>query len=387
MRFEIATPARIVFGEGVVATLPGLVHDLVSGPVRALVVVGSSLRRTAAIRDALGEADVAVTPYQVRGEPTVDVARMGVELARREEVQVVVAIGGGSVLDAGKAVAALAANPGDALDYLEVVGRGHALERPSLPVIAVPTTAGSGSEVTRNAVLASPEHAVKVSLRSATMLPRVALVDPELTYGAPPEVTASTGLDAFTQVLEPFVARQANPFTDALARDGIARASRSLRAACLHGDDVEARRDMALASLFGGLALANAKLGAVHGLAGPLGGMVESPHGAVCARLLPFVMETNLAALQERAPHSPALGRYAEVARNVTGDPEASARDGVRWVQDLAEGLGIRPLRDYGVARRDLAEIAAKAARASSMQGNPIELTTAELLSVLERAL
>lgn len=408
MRFDIATPGRIIFGEGEAARLPEVVREVVargadpaggaaapaeraspgaSDAVHALVVVGSSLRRTTDLRDSLSRSGVAVTTFQVHEEPTVDVARAGVAAARDAGVEVVVAIGGGSVLDAAKAIGALTANEGDPLDYLEVIGRGQRLTRPSLPVIAVPTTAGSGSEVTRNAVLASPEHAVKVSLRSATMLPRVALVDPELTYAMPPAVTASTGLDAFTQVLEPFVSRDANPVTDAFAREGLVRGARSLRRACEHGDDVDARRDMALTSLFGGLALANAKLGAVHGLAGPLGGLVPSPHGAVCARLLPFVMEVNVAALRERAPSSPALARYDEVARLVTGRPDAVAADGVRWVAELAQALAVPPLRAFGVRSSDLAAVAAKAARASSMKGNPVELTEAELRAILERAL
>jgi alcohol dehydrogenase class IV len=397
MRFEVTTPARVLFGEGVVADLPDLVREVAGGgaadardsgrPVRALVVVGSSLARTDGIRAALAAAGAEVTSFQVDGEPTVDVARAGADVARRAGADVVVAVGGGSVLDTGKAVAALAANDGDALDYLEVIGRGRALTAPSLPMIAVPTTAGSGSEATRNAVLASPEHAVKVSLRSATMLPRVALVDPELTYAMPPAVTASTGLDAFTQVLEPFVSRHASPFTDTLARDGIARAARSLRAAYEDGRDVEARRDMALTSLFGGLALANSRLGAVHGLAGPLGGMVESPHGAVCARLLPPVMAINVAALRSRAPESPALARYDEIARIVTGHPDATALDGVRWVEELVTALAVPALGTYGLRESQLPEVAAKAARASSMAGNPVELTEAELRSILERAL
>jgi alcohol dehydrogenase class IV len=350
-------------------------------------VVGSSLTRTAALREGLAGSGVEVTPFQVSGEPTVDVARAGVDVARRARVQVVVGIGGGSVLDVAKAIGVLAVQEGDALDYLEVVGRGQSLTSPSLPVVAVPTTAGSGSEVTRNAVLASPEHAVKASLRSPSMIPRVALVDPELTYTMSPAVTASTGLDAFTQVLEPFVSRDANPFTDALARDGLVRAARSLRRAYERGDDVEARRDMSLVSLFGGLALANAKLGAVHGLAGPLGGLVPSPHGAVCARLLPVVMETNVSALRDRAPGSPALARYDEVARLVTGRADAGAADGVRWAADLAGALAVRPLAEYGVRPGDIPTIAAMAARASSMKGNPVELTEAELRSILERAL
>lgn len=383
-------PGRVIFGEGVVSRLPDLVRGLAEGGpqsiVRAVVVVGGSPSRTADLRAKLAGAGIEAALLEVPSEPSVDLARNGVALARGIRAEVVVGIGGGSVIDTAKALAALAANEGDPLDYLEVVGRGQPLTRPSIPVVAVPTTAGSGSEVTKNAVLASTEHAVKVSLRGPTILPRIALVDPELTYGAPPAVTASTGLDAFTQVLEPFVSPHASPFTDALARDGLARAARSLRTAYEHGDDVEARRDMALTSLFGGLALANAKLGAVHGLAGPLGGMVPGPHGVLCARLLPHVMATNVAALASRAPGSPASARYHEVARIVTGDPGATALDGARWVAELCGDLDVRPLRDYGLRQDDIPDVAAKAARSSSMKGNPIELTDGELRDILERA-
>lgn len=389
MRFELATPARIVVGDGVSRELPAVVRQAVgipTAPVRALVVVGGRPERTAHLRAALEDAGIRGPHLQVTGEPTVDLARAGAARLREARADVVVAIGGGSVLDAGKAVAALAPNPGDVLDYLEVIGAGRPLPEPSVPVVAVPTTSGSGSEATRNAVLASPEHGVKVSLRSASMLPRAAVVDPWLTRGLPPAVTAATGLDALTQVIEPFVSPMANPVTDALARDGIARAARSLRRAYEEGDD-DARRDMSLTSLFGGLALANAKLGAVHGIAGVVGGLVESPHGAVCARLLPLVMEANLRALRERAPGSPALARYDEVGRLLTGRATAGALDGVVWVRELCEALHVRPLGDYGLGRDRLEQVAVAAARASSTAGNPVALTTAELLEVLDRAL
>ncbi len=241
--------------------------------------------------------------------------------------------------------------------------------------------------MTRNAVLASPEHRVKVSLRHASMLPAVALVDPELTYAMPPAVTASTGLDALTQCLEPFVSHLATPLTDGFCREGMARAARSLRHAYEDGSDVAARRDMALASLCGGLALANAKLGAVHGFAGPIGGMFDAPHGAVCARLLPLVMAANVRALQEREPDSPALVRYDEVAAILTGDVDASAVDGVAWVQALYEELAVPGLASYGMAARDLADVAAKAKPSSSMKGNPVALTEAELAAILERSM
>src|SRR5205807_1153012 len=174
------------------------------------------------------------------------------------------------------------------------------------------------------------EHHVKVSLRSPLMLPKVALVDPQLTYDLPAELTASTGLDALTQLIEPYVSCKANPLTDSICAEGIRRAARSLRPAFDNGTDKSAREDMALASLFGGLALANAGLGAVHGFAAPIGGMFPAPHGAVCAALLPQVMEVNLRALRQRAPQSEALARFVEIARILTGRAEADANDGVK---------------------------------------------------------
>jgi alcohol dehydrogenase class IV len=278
-------------------------------------------------------------------------------------------------------------NRGDLLDYLEVIGRGKPLTYAPAPYIAVPTTAGTGSEVTRNAVLASPEHRVKVSLRSPSMLPRLAVVDPELTYSMPPAVTASTGLDALTQVLEPYISNQANPMTDAICREGLWRAARSLRRAYQDGSDAAAREDMALVSLFGGLALANAKLGAVHGFAGPLGGLFHAPHGTICARLLPYVMEANVRALQARMPESPSLARYDEVAQLLTGDNTARATDGVIWVQDLCQALDVSPLSNFGLSEDDFPMVVDKAQRASSMKGNPILLTDEELTHILRRAI
>jgi len=266
------------------------------------------------------------------------------------------------------------------------VGNGRAIAVQPLPFIAVPTTAGTGSEVSRNAVLGSTEHGVKASLRSPMMLPRVALVDPELTYALPPAVTAQTGLDALTQLIEPYVSVRANPLVDAICVEGMGRVARALRRAHRDGSDQEARRDMALASLFGGLALANAGLGVVHGLAAPLGGQWKAPHGALCAALLPCGMAANVAALRARAPQSPALERYAVIARLLTGRNEASAEEGIDWVRALCAELEIRGLRAWGIAEADLPAVVEKAARASSMQANALPLTDEELLAVLTAA-
>ncbi|MGQ9787550.1 MAG: iron-containing alcohol dehydrogenase, partial [Anaerolineae bacterium] len=311
----------------------------------------------------------------------------GVQCAQDAGCDLVIGIGGGSAIDAGKAIAALLTNPGDLFEYLEVIGHGRAIREPAAPLIAIPTTAGTGAEVTRNAVIISPQHRVKVSMRSPLMLPRVALVDPELTYSMPPTITASTGLDALTQVLEPYVSSRANAMIDPLVRDGMARAARSLRRAYEHGDDANAREDMALVSLFGGLALANAGLGAVHGFAAPLGGMLQAPHGAICARLLPFVMEVNIRALRTRQPDHYALPRYDEIARILTGNPQATAADGIAWVHELCRSLKIPPLSTYGLTQNDIPHVVERGAAASSMKGNPIPLTPEEMTEILTRAL
>jgi alcohol dehydrogenase class IV len=299
----------------------------------------------------------------------------------------VVAAGGGSALDTGKAAGVLLANPGELLDYLEVVGKNQPLLHPGLPVIAIPTTAGTGAEVTKNAVLGVPEQKFKVSLRGPYLLPRVALVDPELTYSLPPDITASTGLDALTQVIEPYVSKRANPMVDLWCREGIARAGYALRKVFLNGNDAEAREDMAYASLLGGLSLANAGLGAVHGFASPLGGEFPAPHGAVCAALLAPSMRANVRALEERSPRHPALARYGEIARILTGRSAAEPGAAIAWVEETVRQLNIPALSVYGLTRADLPRLVEKAARASSMQANPIVLTEAELTQILEEGL
>ena len=383
MNFELAAPSRIIFGAGRISEVGALAQTM---GTRALVVESGS-RRCEPLFALLTERDVAVSTFFVTGEPTTSLVERGAEQARAEECDLVIAFGGGSVIDAAKAIAALLTNRAPLRDYLEVVGKGQPLTERAAPMIAIPTTAGTGAEVTRNAVLMVEEERVKVSLRSPLMLPTVALVDPALTYTLPPAVTASSGLDALTQCIEPFVSPQANPLTDGFAREGIRRAATALRRAFEDGQDVEARRDMCVTSLCGGLALANAKLGAVHGFAAPLGGMFPAPHGAVCARLLPRVTAMNVHALRARAPQSGALERYDEVARLLTRDPRARAEDGVAWLRALVDDLAIPPLSAYGVSLADVARVVALARKASSMGGNPIVLTDEELSDVLGAAI
>jgi alcohol dehydrogenase class IV len=380
--FEFATANLIIFGAGKLDELGKLVNGRAK---RLLFVRGGSSDAIPRVREMLGAPTISVTEFQVHGEPTVDVVREGMKAAR--DCDMVIGLGGGSVLDTGKAIAAVVTNPGDLFDYLEVIGKGQPLINPPLAYIAIPTTAGTGAEVTRNAVLESPEQNVKVSLRSPLMLPRVALVDPELTYHLPPEITATSGLDALTQLIEPFVSVKANPMTDALCREGLAHAARSLRRAYDNGADKEAREGMALASLLGGLALANAALGAVHGFAGPLGGMLHAPHGALCARFLPLVIEANIRALETRQPERPALPRYGEVAQILTGEKDASALDGARWTSQLVDDLKIPRLSAYGMRPEDFPEVVHKTQKANSFKGNPIVLGEKELTRILEQAL
>ncbi|WP_441288530.1 iron-containing alcohol dehydrogenase [Sorangium sp. KYC3313] len=383
--FEFATATRIAFGAGKVAEVPAAVRGL--GGTRALVVTGQDPGRAAPLLAALAAAGVAAVRFAVAGEPTVDIAREGTSRAAAERCDVVVALGGGSAIDAGKAIAALVANGGDPLDYLEVIGKGGALSRPSVPFVAIPTTAGTGAEVTRNAVLASREAGVKASLRSPHMLPCLAVIDPDLLAGAPPGVLASSGLDALSQLIEPFLSSRSNPLTDGLAREGIRRSVRSLRRAVLEGTDAPARDDLAIASLLGGLCLANAGLGAVHGFAGPAGGMFDAPHGAVCAALLPAVLEVNLRALRARDPAHRALPRFDELAALVTGRAGASAEEGIAWVRELCRDLAIPGLRRYGMAEADLPALVAKARAASSMKANPLPLTDEELFDIAAASL
>jgi alcohol dehydrogenase class IV len=384
MKFEFATAGRVIFGPGSLKQIGKLANEFGQ---RALVTTGWPVDQMRVLTDLLDAAGVQSSLLPVTGEPTTELVQVGTERARAEGCDVLIGFGGGSAIDTAKAIAALLANGGAPLDYLEVIGKGKPITKPSAPWIAIPTTAGTGAEVTRNAVLASHEHRVKVSLRSPYMLPRVALVDPELTLGLPPAITASTGMDALAQVIEPFVSIKASPLTDGWCREGMRRAGRSLRRAYEHGDDAAAREDMAFASLMGGLALANAGLGAVHGFAGPVGGMFPAPHGAVCAILLPPVMSINVQALRERQPDSEALRRYDEVAHILTGNPAATAQDGVRWVQELCAALHIPPLSSYGVTVADLPDLVEKSAVASSMQANPLKLTHDEMRAMLQAAL
>lgn len=384
-RFDLAVPGDVRFGAGRVADVPAVLSGL--GVTSALLVTGSRPDRVDGVRSGIESAGIGVEVLAVRGEPTIEVVRRGLTAAVGADCDGVVGVGGGSVLDTAKAVAALGVSRSDPLDHLEVVGAGLPLTGPGLPCVAVPTTAGTGSEVTRNAVLAVGD--TKASLRGPLLLPRVALVDPDLLVGVPRATIASSGLDALTQLIEPYLSIRANPMTDAWARDGIIRSARSLRRAWAEGldDDSALRDDLALASLLGGLCLANAGLGAVHGFASALGARLGAPHGATCAALLAATFESNLTALRDRDAGNPSLAKADDVAQLLTGDPGATGDDAVVWLADLVAVFDIPGLASYGATEVDLPELAAAGRRASSMRANPIELSDPELVTILRRSM
>jgi alcohol dehydrogenase class IV len=384
MQFEFSTAHRIVFGEGSLRQLAPAAATLGR---RALLVLGKSAERAAPVRQALEDAGIVCAQWHITGEPGVEAVLDGLDAARSFGCDLVVAMGGGSPIDAGKAIAALRANPGEIYDYLEVVGIGRPLSEPSLPLVAIPTTAGTGTEATRNAVLIVKDPGVKVSLRGPWLLPRLAIIDPELTYDLPKEVTAASGLDALAQLIEPLVSIAANPLTDMLCRDGIRRIVRAIRVAYGNGADRQARADMSLAALYSGMAMANAKLGAVHGFAGPIGGLFPGPHGAICARLLPAVLRANLLASRSRESPAGTLSRFDELARLLTGREDSRAEDAVPWLEELCGDLQIPRLGAYGIVPADFPALADRAARSSSMKGNPVKLTNQELVGILEEAI
>jgi alcohol dehydrogenase class IV len=389
MRFEFYSPQEIIFGSGTLHEVSEIALKLGR---RVLVVSGVAAADPTLLYKYLAEKGLDYFGFEVSGEPKIQVINEGIQKAIDCKIDLIIGFGGGSSIDTAKAISIMLTNPGNVMDYLDVIGLGKVLSFPPLPMIAIPTTAGTGAEVTRNAVLTSPEHRMKISLRSPLLLARTAIIDPELTVSMPPTVTATTGMDALVQLIEPFISNRSNPLTDAICREGLFRVARSLQKAYLDGKDRAAREDMALASLFGGLALANAGLGAVHGFASPIGGMFPAPHGAICAQLLTPVMVANIRALSDpsRSPRISAhliLNKYEEISRIITGKQTATLEDGINWLRKLCQLLEIPSLSAYGLTETDITELVEKASVASSMQSNPIKLDQTELQSILVEAM
>lgn len=384
--FDFVSVPRIAFGRGRIAELGKLAASMGS---RALLVAHAPLASPSA--GLLQQVGLSVQLFAHTGEPTVQSVAAAADLGRSSGCDVVIGIGGGSVIDAAKAAAMLLANGGGPLDYMEVVGAGRKPARRSVPWIAVPTTAGTGAEVTRNAVVASPEHRFKASIRGEELLAHAVIVDPQLQLDLPAHVTAASGMDALCQCIESYVCRKANPLTDPLALAGAARAARSLLRAHADGADLDAREDMAMAALLSGICLTNAGLGAVHGFAAPLGANFAVPHGVLCAALLSGVWAANVAALRAAGADQPALRKYAELGRTLTGKANSNDADaidaGAGFLRDLVRDLRIPPLRDFGLAAADVPRMVELARKSSSIKGNPIELSDAALSAILRDAI
>ena len=383
MRFEMNFPNKILFGPGVISEIGS---DLRQMGRRVMVLLGEKGADPDPILRIVTNDSLDYRLIPLKGEPTLQMVDDLIRQSCEFQPDFVLAFGGGSILDAGKALAVLSANPGPVSDYLEVIGVGKTLSQPGLPLVAIPTTAGTGAEVTRNAVLGVPVLRIKVSLRSPYLLPRLAVIDPQLTYDLPANITASTGMDALTQVIEPFVSLKSNPMTDLYCREGMLRIGRSLKNAYSNGADQAARLDMSFGALLGGLALANAGLGAVHGFAGPIGGMFNVPHGAVCARLLPAVVDANFSVLRRSGGNAAVLNRFAEAAQILTGQSKSTPEDLVQWLANLCDALSIPRLREFNIKEADFVDICEKARVASSMKANPIPLEMDTLLQILRQS-
>ncbi len=375
-------PTELSTGRGVFANLG---RQAARFGRRAFLVSGvGAARRTGLLDRAtrlLADAGVTAVPFsRVSGEPDLVLVEEGVALARQEGCDVVVGLGGGSAIDTAKAVAGAATLPGTIWDY----HAGRPIEQAGLPFLAVPTTAGTGAEVTKNAVLCDPRDGAKYSIRDDRWFARVAIVDPELMASMPPAVTASTGSDALCQAIESFTSIGANPVTDALAREAIVRIGRSLERAYAQGDDLAAREDMAYGSLLAGMAMASARLGGVHGMAHPLGSHFSIPHGVICGLLLPYTMAYNLPST---------VAKYAEVgrlmgARGTFASAEAEARAAVEAVRALLSRIGIpEHLRGFGVTPDRFDQIIAESLPSGSLKHNPRPLAAADVRAILEAAL
>lgn len=377
--FGFRTAGDIRFGRGSAErSLP----DIAALAPRVLLVRGRSVGFADRAEAALAAAGVEVRTVTASGEPNLAAVEAARETARQRGVGAVVAIGGGSVIDLGKAVAALAPADGSVLDYLEGVGGGKPLPAPPLPFAALPSTAGTGAEVTKNAVIAVPEAGRKVSLRDDRMLPDMAIVDPGLTDGSPRGITFASGLDAVTQVIEPFLSWRANPLTDALCAHAIPLGLRAL-ARLGETESQGARDDMAFVSLCGGMALANAGLGAVHGLAGVIGGRTGAPHGLICGRLLGPVLHENASALEAQGRDTSRLSQVRDWIAEAFGAPRRGYLEG--WAA-LLDDLGVAPLAPWMPQSSALDAMAQEAAGASSIKANPVALPRDSLIRIMQAA-
>ncbi|EAS42364.1 alcohol dehydrogenase [Photobacterium profundum] len=378
--FQFMTSSRIVFGEGALINSFSTLNQF---GYSVLLVTGKDNQRSEPLVNYLKQQNMRYQQVAVLGEPLIAMIEEMAAMGRRFRPDMVISIGGGSVLDAGKALAALIPNQGSVYDYVEVVGRNVPLQAKPLPFIAIPTTSGTGSEVSKNAVLRSAQENVKVSLRSADMLPDLAIIDPTLTYGMDPVLSGCCGMDAFTHLMEAYVCGAPNPLTDMVCEEGLRRLAGAIVPAC-EGDDPRARSDMSFAAMLGGMALANAKLGAAHGLASSLGGRLNAPHGLITAQLAPYVMQENVLAARE-AGRADVLNRYRQLACILTSRTDADIADGITWTKRTLERLNLPSVSEYGLCDTMFDEVAEDALLSNAIKGNPLPLNKERLQGILEQ--
>ncbi len=378
--FQFMTATRIIFGEGALQSSLSIINQF---GYSVLLVTGRDTQRAIPILNYLKAQGMRYQHVAITGEPNITMVEETAILGRKFKPDMVIAIGGGSVLDMGKALAAIIPNHGDVYDYVEVVGRNVPLKAKPLHFIAIPTTASTGSEVTRNAVLKSGQDKVKVSLRSPDMLADVAIVDPTLTYDTDPYTSGRGAMDAFTHLMEAYVCGEPNPLTDMVCEEGLRRLSCSVIAGCKHNDH-KARSDLSFVALLGGMAITNAKLGAAHGLAAALGGKLDAPHSVITARLAPHVMQENIDAAK-KAGRTDVINRYRKLAQLVTGRTNANEHDGVLWVKMVLDKLELPSLGQFGVCQTSFEQVASDALKSVAIKGNPLPLNHERLTYILKQ--
>ncbi|EOD77758.1 Iron-containing alcohol dehydrogenase [Grimontia indica] len=378
--FQFMTATRIIFGEGALNNSFSIFNNY---GYSALIVTGRDDQRADPLLAYLSQQNIRYQRLAVHDEPLIAMVEEMAAAGRLFKPDMVIAIGGGSVMDVGKALSALIPNQGSVYDYVEVVGRALPLTAKPLPCIAIPTTAGTGSEVTRNAVMISAQENVKAAIRSPDLIPDVAIIDPTLTYGTEKSLSARCGMDAFTHLMEAYVCGEPNPLTDMICEEGLRRLAPAIIHAC-EDDDPKARADMAFASMLGGMAQSNAKLGAAHGLAAALGAVLDAPHGAITAQLAPYVMAENILAAREAGRIS-LLNRYRQLACILTGRMNAEPSDGIVWVQRILRRLDLETLPQLGLCDTMFEEVAVSALRSSSIKGNPLPLSESRLIHILQQ--
>ena len=378
--FQFMTSTKIIFGDG---ALPASLSLFNQYGYSVLLVTGNTLERTSLVTDYLDAQSMRYQHISVSGEPNIKMVEEAATSARRFKPDMVVAMGGGSAIDMGKALAAVLPNQGNLYDYVEVVGRNVPLKTKPLPFIAIPTTASTGAEVTKNAVLKSGQDQVKISLRSPDMLADVAIVDPALTHGTNPYLSGRGAMDAFTHLMEAYVCGEPNPLTDMICEEGLRKLSRSVIQACIY-DEPQARSDLAFASMLGGMAITNAKLGAAHGLASALGGKISAPHSVITARLAPFVMLENIAVAKEQQRND-ILARYQRIAQIVTGNVEAKEEEAIAWLSEVLDTLKLPSLLEFGVCEAQFDEVSADALKSVAIKGNPLPLNQERLVHILKQ--